>query len=190
MTKIIVITYGLLLVVGSSFAQNWSLDKVHSRVGFTINFLTIADVDGSFRSVEASVTAAKPDFSDATIQVTADINSINTDFDERDQVLKGPDFFDAAQYGRLFFKSTGIRRIKGNVYAVTGDLTIHGVTKPVVLEMTYNGTTIDPFNKKTVAGFKVTGPIKRSDFNLGAGFPAPTLADIARLDANIILIAN
>jgi polyisoprenoid-binding protein YceI len=80
--------------------------------------------------------------------------------------------------------------IKDHVYSVTGNLTLHGVTKPIILEMTYNGTTTDPFNKKTVAGFKVTGSIKRSDFNLGAGFQPPVLADIACLDANVILIAN
>ena len=109
---------------------------------------------------------------------------------DANEVLKSADFFDAAQYGQVTFKSTGIKRIKGNVYAVTGDLTLHGVTKPVTLELTYNGTTTNPFNKKTIAGFKVTGAIKRSDFNLGAGFPAPTLADVAHLDANVILNAN
>jgi polyisoprenoid-binding protein YceI len=190
MKKIIIITYVLLLTAGSVFAQNWSFDPVHSRVGVAINFLGVTDVEGSFRAVEASVTATKADFSDALIQLKADINSINTDFDQRDQVLKSPDFFDAAQYGQLIYKSTGIKRIKDHVYSVTGDLTLHGVTKPIILEMTYNGTTTDPFNKKTVAGFKVTGSIKRSDFNLGAGFQAPVLADIARLDANVILIAN
>jgi len=188
--KKIIITCGLLLTIGSAFAQNWSFDKVHSRVGFAINFLSVVDVYGSFRSVDIVVTATKPDFSDATIQLTADVNSINTEFDQRDEELKSADFFNAAQYGQITFKSTGIKRIKGNVYTVTGDLTIHGVTKPVTLELTYNGTTTNPFNKKTIAGFKVTGAIKRSDFNLGAGFPAPTLADVARLDANVILNAN
>jgi len=69
-------------------------------------------------------------------------------------------------------------------------LTLHGITKPVILELTYNGISTNPFNKKTVAGFKVTGSIKRSDFNLGSGLPSPTLGDIARLDANVILNAN
>jgi polyisoprenoid-binding protein YceI len=190
MKKIISITCGILLTVCSAFAQNWSYDKVHSRVGFTINFLGVVDVAGSFQSAEASVTAAKADFSDASIQFTSDIKSINTEFDQRDEELKSPDFFDAAKYGQLTFKSTGIKRIKGNLYSVNGDLTMHGLTKPVILEMTYNGTTNDPFNKKTVAGFKLTGSIKRSDFNLGAGFPVPTLADVAHLDANVILTAN
>jgi polyisoprenoid-binding protein YceI len=188
--KKIIITCGLLLTIGSAFAQTWSFDKVHSRVGFTINFLGVVDVAGSFQSADATVTAAKADFSDASIQFTSDVKSINTEFDQRDEVLKSPDFFDAEKYAQMTFKSTGIKRIKGNVYSVTGNLTMHGLTKPVVLEMTYNGTTNDPFNKKTVAGFKLTGAIKRSDFNLGAGFPAPTLADVARLDANVILTAN
>jgi polyisoprenoid-binding protein YceI len=190
MKKFFFITSGLLLTIGSAFAQNWSYDKLHSRIGFAINFLTVTDVYGSFRSVNISVTAAKADFSDASVQMTADVNSINTEFGERDDFLKSPNFFDAAQYGQISFKSTGIKPIKGNVYAVTGDLTLHGVTRPVVLEMTYNGTTTNPFNKKTVAGFKVTGSIKRSDFNLSADFPPPALADIARLDANFILNAN
>lgn len=190
MKKIISISLGLLLSVGTAFAQNWTYDKVHSRVGFAINFLTVADVYGSFQSVDISVTAAKPDFSDASIQLTADVNSINSEFAQRDEVLKSADFFDAAQYGKITFKSIGITRIKGNVYNVTGNLTLHGVTKPVTLELTFNGATTNPFNKKNIAGFKVTGNIKRSDFNLGAGFPAPQLADVARLDANVILNAN
>ncbi|WP_259065812.1 YceI family protein [Mucilaginibacter sp. X4EP1] len=188
--KKIIIACGLLLTVSSVFAQNWSYDKVHSRVGFTINFLGITDVGGSFQTVNASVTAAKADFSDASIQFTSDVKSINTEFDQRDEVLKSADFFDADKYAQITFKSTGVKRIKGNVYSVSGDLTMHGLTKPVDLEMTYNGTTTDPFNKKTVAGFRLTGSIRRSDFNLGAGFPAPTLGDVAHLDANIMLNAN
>jgi len=190
MKKIIILTCGLLLTIGSAFAQNWSYDKVHSRVGFAINFLAVSDVYGSFRSVDITVSATKPDFSDAAVQLTADVNSINSEFDQRDEALKSADFFDAAKYAQITFKSTGIKRIKGNVYTLTGDLTMHGVTKPVSLELTYNGTTTNPFNKKTVAGFKVTGSFKRSDFSLGAGFPAPMLADIARLDGNVILTAN
>jgi polyisoprenoid-binding protein YceI len=190
MKKFIIISFGLLLTVGSAMAQSWSFDKVHSRVGFAINFLTVSDVYGSFRSVDINVTAAKPDFSDASVQLTADVNSINTEFDQRDEVLKSPDFFDVAKYGQITFKSTSIKRINGNVYAISGDLTLHGITKPVILELTYNGTSTNPFNRKTVAGFKVTGSIKRSDFNLGAGLPSPTLGDIARLDANVILNAN
>ncbi len=188
--KKIIITCGLLLIIGSAFAQNWSYDKVHSRIGFAINFLTVSDVYGSFRSVDITVSATKPDFSDASVQLTADVNSINSEFDQRDEELKSADFFDAAKYAQITFKSTGIKRIKGNVYTLTGDLTMHGVTKPVSLELTYNGTTTNPFNKKTVAGFKVIGSFKRSDFGLGAGFPAPMLADIARLDGNVILNAN
>ena len=190
MKKFIFIACALMLTTGSAFAQNWTFDKVHSRVGFAISFLTVADVDGSFRSVDGSVTAAKADFSDASVQFAANANSINTEFDQRDEVLKSADFFDVSKYGQITFKSTGIKQIRNKVYSLSGDLTLHGITKPVVFELIYNGTTTNPFNKKTVAGFKVTGPIKRSDFNLGGGFPAPALADEARLDANIILNAN
>jgi polyisoprenoid-binding protein YceI len=179
-----------LLAGPSAFAQSWSLDKAHSRVGFAINYLGIADVDGSFKSAEAKVNSSKADFSDASVELTADVSTINTDQEQRDNYLKSADFFDAGQLGAVSFKSSGITKIKNKQYQLSGKLTLHGVTKDVVLDMIHNGTTVNPTNKKTVAGFKITGSIKRSDFSLGNSFPAPMLSDAAKLDANIFLNAD
>lgn len=189
--KKIAIIAAAILATSSTFAQttSWSLDKAHSRLGFSIGYLGISDIDGSFKSTDITVTAAKADFSDASVELTADVNSINTESDQRDGHLKSADFFDAAKFGTFTFKSTSTKKVSDKHYKVTGDLTLHGVTKTVVLDLVYNGTTTNPMSKKQIAGFKVTGPIKRSEFGIGAGFPAPMLSDVVNLDANIILVA-
>ncbi len=187
MKKSYVIVFVILMCITSGYAQTWSIDKTHSNVGFAVKYLTVANVVGTFVSVDAKVSAASPDFSDASIELSADVNSINTNQEGRDTYLKGGNFFDAKQFAVISFKSSSLKRIKENEYSLSGSLTLHGITRPVVFNLIYNGTAINPFNKKTVAGFKVTGTIKRSDFNLGADLPAPTLADEAQLDADLFL---
>jgi polyisoprenoid-binding protein YceI len=184
MKKIILSTAALFLLAGSLFAQEWSLDKAHSQVNFGITHMGINEVGGRFGSVTAKFTATKDDFSDAAIELTADINSINTGSEQRDNHLKSPDFFNAAQFGTLSFKSTGFRKVSDKTYELTGDLTLHGVTKPVTLTAVLNGTATNPMNKKTVAGFKVTGTIKRTDFGIGSQFPSAMLSDEVSLVAN------
>lgn len=190
MKKITILSAGLLMAFSSSFAQTWSLDKAHSNVGFGIGYLGISEVTGAFAATDAKVKATKPDFSDAIVEFTADVNSLTTYVEQRDNHLKSPDFFDAAQFGTIAFKSTGIKKVKDKTYQLSGDLTFHGVTKPVVLDMVYNGTTQNPQSKKTIAGFKVTGDVNRADFNFASAFPAPMLGAAAKLNANIILVAE
>ena len=187
MKKNSLIAFVILMSITTGFAQTWSMDKTHSHVGFSVKYLTVANVVGAFVSFDAKVNTTKSDFSDASIEFSADVNSINTNEEGRDTYLKGADFFDTKQFGTITFKSTSLKRIKNNEYNLSGSLTLHGITKPVVFILIYNGTTINEFNKKTVSGFKVTGTIKRTDFNLGAEFPAPMLADEAQLDADLFL---
>ena len=184
MKKIIVSAAALLFTTAATFAQSWSMDKAHSQVLFGINHMGINTITGSFGTVSATLTSSKDDFSDAVIDFTADVNSINTGNEQRNTHLKSPDFFDAAKFGTLTFKSTSFKSTGGKNYEVTGDLTLHGVTKTVTLTATFNGTTVNPMSKKTVAGFKVTGTIKRSDFGIATSFPAAMLSDEVALDAN------
>jgi polyisoprenoid-binding protein YceI len=184
MKKIIAALAIVVSVSTAAFAQSWSIDKAHSQVMFTINHMGINTITGNFGTVSSSITASKDDFSDAVIEFTADINSINTGNEQRNNHLKSPDFFNAAQYGTLTFKSTSFKKVDDKNYEVTGDLTLHGVTKSVTLNATLNGTTVNPMSKKTVAGFKVTGTIKRTDFGIGAQFPSSMLSDEVALDAN------
>jgi polyisoprenoid-binding protein YceI len=168
----------------ASFAQTWTLDPAHSKLGFSVTHMMISDVDGAFTNFEAKITSSKEDFSDAVIELTADANSVSTDNEKRDAHLKTEDFFDVAKYKSLTFKSKSVQKVADNKYKVTGDLTLHGVTKPVTLDATLRGTTVNPMSKKTVAGFKVTGTIKRSDFSFGTKFPNAMLSEEVTLTAN------
>ena len=172
------------------FSQTWTLDKAHARLGFTVTHLMVSDVEGGFKSFDLKVTSSKDDFSDAQVELTADVNSVSTDNEKRDAHIKSPDFFDAAKFGTLSFKSTSFKKIGDKKYKVTGNLTLHGVTKPVELDVTLNGTTIHPYSKKTIAGFKVTGVFKRSDFGIGASTPTSVVSDEVTLNSSVEIIKD
>lgn len=173
----------LLLSFAAGAPSIWNLDPLHSSLHFSVNSLMISEVEGSFKMTESKITAQKEDFSDAVVTMVADVNSIDTDVDERDTHLKTADFFDAAKYPTLEFKSTGFEKISDKKYKLTGNLTLHGITKPVVLEAIANYGT-HPMTKKTLAGFKVTGTIKRTDFGIAASTPAAMLGDDVNIVAN------
>ncbi len=183
MKKALALIAGLALSAGAS-AQNWTLDKSHSSLGFTITHLAVSDVDGTFKDFDAAIQSTKPDFSDATFTMTAQTASINTNNDKRDEHLRSADYFDAPTHPTLSFKSRKLQKTGKNAYKVLGDLTMHGVTKPVVLNVTFRGPAENPMSKKTFAGFKATGTIKRSDFNISKGTPTAVLSDEVQIVAN------
>lgn len=172
------------MMTASSYAQTWTVDKAHARVGFTITHLMVNDVDGNFKNYDATITSVKPDFSDAVFSFTAQTNSIFTDNEQRDTHLKSPDFFDAATNPTVTFTSKSIKKTGANTFKLTGDLTMHGITKTVVLNGSYKGPAVHPMTKKPNAGFKIAGKVKRSDFNLGSSMPSAILSDEVELIAN------
>lgn len=169
----------------AGFSQNWAADKNHSKLGFEVTHLMVTDVDGSFKNFDITINGSKDDFTDAEISVTADINSINTDNENRDKHLKSGDWFDAEKFPSLAFKSTSIKKVDAKNYKLAGNLTMHGVTKPVVLDVTLNGIGTNPMNKKQVAGFKIRGTIKRTDFGIAAGTPSAVVSDEVNIIANV-----
>ncbi|MDF7816538.1 YceI family protein [Runella sp. MFBS21] len=171
-----------LLVSFASFAQTWNVDKAHSKLGFTVTHLMISEVDGNFKTFDATIKSSKEDFSDAVFEVSADVNSLNTDNDNRDKDLKGASGFDVEKHPKLTFKSTSISKIDAKKYKLTGDLTLKGVTKPVTLEMTLLGMGKNMRTQKPKAGFKITGTIKRTDFGVG-GMPAAVVGEDVELRA-------
>jgi polyisoprenoid-binding protein YceI len=173
-----------LLVAGVASAQTWSLDKGHAKLGFGITHLMISDVEGAFTSFDAKITSSKEDFSDAVIELTADAASVNTNSEDRDKHLKNEDFFHVEKFPTLTFKSKSFTKVEGKKYKLTGDLTMHGVTKPVTLDVIFNGTAVHPYNKKTLAGFKISGTLKRSDFNFGSKYPSAVLGEEVTITAN------
>ena len=185
MKKLIFIAASAVALLAFKPVENttWSLDKAHAKLGFTVTHLAVSEVEGWFKKFDATVTSSKDDFSDAVVEMSADVNSINTENDQRDTHLKSPDFFDAAKFGTLTFKRKSFKKVKDNLYKITGDLTMHGVTKSVELDAIAR-TGVHPMTKKNIAGFKISGTLKRSDFAIGASMPTAMLSD------EIIIIAN
>ena len=175
-----------LFLQASLFAQTttWKNDKMHSKLTFTATHLLVSDVDGLFKNFDVTITTTKPDFSDAVFELSADVSSINTEIEMRDNDLKSANYFDAATYPKITFKSTSIKPIAQNKYKLTGNLTMHGVTKPVTMDLWYRGTTENPMNKQPDAGFKLTGTLKRSDFNIGSNTPSAIVSDEIEIKAD------
>lgn len=171
-------------------ADTWEADTAHSKLGFVVTHLMITDVEGSFKNFTSKITASKADFTDAVVELSADVNSVSTDNEKRDEHLKGADFFDVAKFPTLTFKSTSVKKVSGNKYKVAGNLTFHGVTKPITLDATLRGITTNPMSKKSTAGFKVSGTIKRADFGFGTKYPNAMLSDEVTLNANTEFVKN
>jgi len=144
----------------------WKLDTAHSEVKFKVKHLVVSTVSGNFDKFAATVESSKADFSDAAITFEADVNSINTKSEQRDGHLKSPDFFDAANHPTITFKSKSLKPVSGDDYELTGDLTIRGTTKPIKLNVTYNGTVNGFGGSFDVAAFEVTGKINRQEYGL------------------------
>ncbi|UFH55801.1 YceI family protein [Spirosoma sp. KNUC1025] len=188
--KKVILAAALLFSSAGAFAQNWTLDKAHSNLGFTVTHMMLSEVDGKFQDFDVKMTSNKPDFTDAQIELTADVSSVNTNQEKRDGHLKSPDFFDASKYPTLSFKSKSISKVSANKYKLMGDLTMHGVTKPVTLDAVINGPVTNPMNKKTLAGFKVSGEVKRADFTVGTVPTAVVSDEIAIRASGELVKAN
>ena len=166
-------------------AQNWKNDKSNTRIGFAATHLLISEVHGSFNSFNMNLVSKKEDFSDAQIDVSAEVASISTNNEIRDKNLKSSDFFDAEKFPQLLFKSESLTKISGNKYTLKGELTMHGVSRKVVLDVIFNGMAINSFNNLTMAGFKITGMIKRLDFKIGEGTPGVEVRDEIKLEIDV-----
>jgi len=164
--------------------NTWENDDAHSQIQFTVTHLGVSDVSGTFNDFDVKVTTSKADFSDAVFELSANTASVSTRVEARDNHLKSADFFDAEKYPTLNFKSTGITKSAKDKYKLTGNLTLHGVTKAVSLDLVYRGTVENPMSKKQTAGFQITGIIKRSDFKVGEKFPAMMVSDEVRIKAD------
>ncbi|MDR3705512.1 MAG: YceI family protein [Paludibacteraceae bacterium] len=172
-------------LLGYSQITTWTNDPAHSRLGFVVKHLTISEIEGRFSEFNVTVTTLKPDYSDANIDLKANVKSINTDVEMRDNHLRSADFFDAEKYPSLTFKSTALVKKSKTKAKLYGELSFHGVTKPVVLDVTFFGSVVNPMNNKKTVGFQINGVIKRSDFNLGGKFPESIIENNIRIIANV-----
>jgi len=152
-----------LLLSGSALAQTtWNIDKGHSKIGFNVTHMVVAEVEGVFKDYTATIASKSDDFDGAEISFTAQVASINTDSERRDNHLKSPDFFDAEKYPTISFKGTLVK--EGKIYKLKGDFTMRDVTKNVEFDVIYGGS-IDT-GRGIKAGFKINGIINRLDYGV------------------------
>ena len=143
----------------------WKIDPGHSEIQFKVKHLMITTVTGYFKEFDLEVETENDDFNTASkVVFTANINSIDTNNQQRDTHLKSADFFDAENHGQLQF--TGKKyESSGDTAKLHGDLTIRGVTKPLTLQVEFGGIVVDPYGQ-TKAGFTVSGKVSRKEFGL------------------------
>jgi polyisoprenoid-binding protein YceI len=141
----------------------WNIDSSHSTVGFVARHLVISKVRGSFRSFSGAITIGEQQL-ESSVTASIDMASVDTSDEGRDGHIKGEDFFDVAKFPTMTFASTKVTQ-DGDDFEVIGDLTIKGVTRSVVLDLEFNGTSKDPWGG-TRAGFSAETEINRKDFGL------------------------
>ena len=168
MSRIIKYSLGLLALCAtteSALAETYSIDKVHSSVGFSIRHL-VGRTSGSFGDFTGTITYDEAAPASTSIAGTVNIGSLDTASEKRDGHLKSPDFFDAAKYPTMGFVSTSVKSAKAGMLQVSGNLTLHGVTKVIEFPVEVLGVGMHPMTKKPVAGFSADFVIKRSDFGV------------------------
>jgi polyisoprenoid-binding protein YceI len=167
-TKLLAIAFAMLTFSAPLMAQSdaWDLDTAHSSAQFTVRHMMVANVRGDFGKVSGKVYFDGKDFSKARIEVVIEAASINTRNEARDKELMSPNFFDVAQYPKIEFKSKKVEQVQEGRLRVTGDLTMHGVTREVVLDV--EGPTPEVKDQRGAAhiGASATTKINRKDFNI------------------------
>lgn len=157
------ILLALVALTTSAFAQStWNIDKVHSKIGFSVSHMVVSETEGTFKDYTAQVVSKSDDFNGAEVTFSAKVASINTENEKRDGHLKSPDFFDADKFPEITFKGNIVK--EGNKYKLKGDFTMKGVTKKVEFDLVYGGSINT--GRGTKAGFKINGSINRQDYGV------------------------
>jgi polyisoprenoid-binding protein YceI len=165
MKKPFVVFLVLMAVTTLLSAQTeWKMDNVHSSIIFSVKHMVISEVSGNFKNFSIALKTDKEDFSDAAVEGTIQVASINTENEYRDKHLKSDDFFNAEKFPEIKFKSTKFEKLGDNKYKIYGDLTIRDVTKEVTFDATLNGVL--KTDKGYLSAWKATTTINRFDYNL------------------------
>ena len=151
---------------------SYKIDPAHTAVAFIVNHVGFSNVIGRFDTVGGDVTFDKDAVEKSVVNVTIDTTSVDTNHAKRDEHLRSPDFFNAKEFPKMTFKSTKIEKTGEKTGKLHGDLTMLGVTKPVVLDVTFNKDGVSPASKLETAGFSARGTVKRSEFGMKYGVPA------------------
>ena len=164
--------------------STWVPDKAHSEVTFSILHLSLANVRGRFGNIGGTIVLNQADITKSTVNVTIDVTTVDTGVGQRDDDLKSAHFFDAGQFPAATFVSRGVAK-SGNGLTVSGNLTLHGVTKPVVLEVEGPTGPVPGMDHKPHSGFSAVTTINRTDFGIGTNYPATVVGDEVKLTIDL-----
>jgi polyisoprenoid-binding protein YceI len=186
MKRLATITGILALAAPLAFAQTstWVSDPNHSEVDFTITHMSISKVHGRFGNVKATIVYNEADVTKSTVTAAIGVDTVDTGVQLRDNDIKSPSYFDVASFSAATFISTGVAK-NGNKLTVTGNLTLHGVTKPVVLDVEGPSGPAQGMDHKPHVGFSATTTISRTAFGIASGMPAAMLGDEVTLTIEI-----
>jgi polyisoprenoid-binding protein YceI len=189
MKRLTLLTGILALAAPLALAQTstWTSDPAHSEVDFSVSHLTVSNVHGRFGHVNASIAYNEADVTRSTVNATIDVSGLDTGEEERNTHLKSPDFFDVAATPSATFTSTSVTK-SDNGLTINGNLTVHGVTKPVVLHAEGPRGPAPGMDHKPHAGFSATTTLKRTDFGIGAKFPAAVVGEEVKLDIELEIV--
>ncbi|HUN83631.1 MAG TPA: YceI family protein [Terracidiphilus sp.] len=179
----------LALTAPLVLAQNttWVPDKPHCEVAFSVLHLSLSNVRGRFGNMGGNVIQNAGDITKSTVNLTIDVSSVDTGVAPRDNDLKSANFFDVAKFPTATFTSTSIARNGGGL-TIDGNLTLHGVTKPVVLEAEGPTGPVQGMDHKPHEGFSATSTISRAAFGIGPKYPNSIVGDDVKLTIDVDLV--
>jgi polyisoprenoid-binding protein YceI len=189
MKRLALVTGILALAAPLALAQasTWTSDPAHSEVDFSVSHMTVSNIHGRFGHVTATIVYNEADVTKSTVTATIDVTGVDTGEEARNNHLKTADFFDVATYPTATFTSTSVAKTADGL-TINGNLTLHGVTKPVVLTAQGpRGPVPGMQDHKPHAGFSATTTIKRTDFGVGK-FPAAMVGDEIKLDIELEVV--
>ena len=178
MKRFALVTGILALAAPLALAQTstWAIDPAHSEVNFTVRHMSVSNVHGRFGNLSGKILLNEADVTKSLVQVTIDATSVDTGVAMRDADLKSPNFFDTTTFPSASFTSTSVAR-NGSNLTITGSLTVHGVTKPVVLNVEGPSGPAPGMDHKPHSGYTATTTIKRADFGIGGNYPGSVVGD-------------
>lgn len=185
--KRLALASGLLaLAAPLALAQSttWSFDSAHSEVDFTVRHMSVSNVHGRFGGLKGTIVRNPTDLSKSTVSVTIDVNTVDTGVGPRDTDLKSANFFDAAQFPTATFTSTSVTGSDTHLQ-VKGNLTLHGVTRPVELDVDGPGPTAPGMDHKPHTGYSATATINRKDFGIGLKYPDAIVGEQIKLSIDL-----
>jgi polyisoprenoid-binding protein YceI len=165
----------------------WSPDKAHSEVDFSILHMSLANVRGRFGNIGGAIVLNQADITKSTVNVTIDVTTVDTGVSARDSDLKSPNFFDMAQFPSATFVSTSVAKTASGL-AVTGNLTLHGVTQPVVLQVDGPTGPVPGMDHKPHMGFSASTTVSRTAFGIATKYPTSVVGDDVKLTIDLDVI--